>query len=69
MKRRPQQHRFLTLGEEPDNDALNEEALPTRCDNTYTWTYASPYAFQVGAFVTQGFLRRMSRDCLELGRC
>ena len=69
MKRRSRSNRFLSMHDEEPDDPLNAESLPGSRDNSYTWTYGSQYAFKVGAFVTQAYLRKISHDCLELGAC
>ena len=68
MKRKSRPPRFLGLDEQP-SEALNEEPSPKPTDKSYTWSSASTYAFQVRAFVTQTYLRKICDDCLEMGAC
>lgn len=68
MKRKSRPPRFLDLDDRP-NDALNEEPTPKPSEKSYTWSSTSTYAFQVRAFVTQTYLRKLCDDCLEMGAC
>lgn len=68
MKPKSHPSSFLTLCEQPA-DQLNEEPSPKLSENRYTWSSASTYAFQVRAFVTQAYLRKLCDDCLEMGAC
>ena len=66
MNRKPRPR--LSLHQQP-SDELDGAPVPEQSEKTYTWTFGSTYAYQVAAFVTQSYLRRICDDCLELGTC